>query len=351
MGSDYQSETYLSISDLNENQWNDLVTRSELGSVFHRYEWLRGIESGRDVEPRHVVVSKDGNPMAVFPNFIEPIPKTPFKRLVSIPAGGFCGPVLSKGRRELFDLLFDEIPDVCSGNVIEHRMGAPNLQHAQFGLYLEDRGYSALTQNCRMIVDLEGGWERVKDRMSKSKRKRVEPGDSSRVEVTAEDATERNLRAFYRNYRTLMERVGGRIWSWEYFSALETVADDLDEGSLVTFSMSVDGENHGRLMCLSDPVNERLLAYLSGINASGFEHDVTEVLHGAAMRHAIEAGHRSYDFWMTPCAFDDGMFRRKRELGAEPVPLLEWHKTYAPGRRWLLTQGEQLYARYLNDRL
>ena len=58
-----------SIADRHENQWNTLVSQSDLGSVFHRSGWLRAVERGLDRRVAHLVGRKGSNPVAIFPNF------------------------------------------------------------------------------------------------------------------------------------------------------------------------------------------------------------------------------------------------------------------------------------------
>ena len=77
-------EVHDSILDINKNQWNNLVEQSKLGSFFHRYEWLKAIEDGMGLEPRHIVVTKDESLVGIFPNFIHSIPKIPLRKLFSV---------------------------------------------------------------------------------------------------------------------------------------------------------------------------------------------------------------------------------------------------------------------------
>ena len=45
--SNLKVEIYDSINDINKNQWNNIVEQSNLGSFFHRYDWIKSIEHGR----------------------------------------------------------------------------------------------------------------------------------------------------------------------------------------------------------------------------------------------------------------------------------------------------------------
>jgi predicted N-acyltransferase len=69
-----ETNVYSSIDAVNQNQWDNLVGNSDRGSLFQSYLWLSVLEATLDVEPRHIVVSKDGNPIGVLPNFITNVP-------------------------------------------------------------------------------------------------------------------------------------------------------------------------------------------------------------------------------------------------------------------------------------
>lgn len=150
---EHTSTLHDSIRTVNRNQWNDLVEQSDLGSVFHRYEWLLAIESGVEHIPTHVVVRKNGNPVGIFPNFVTDfdvpsyervlsllpaehipyLPSTsidtlspdvmPLKQLTSI-SPGFGGPVIVSDEMECLDLMFQQIPKTCGHSVISHKIKA-----------------------------------------------------------------------------------------------------------------------------------------------------------------------------------------------------------------------------------
>jgi len=111
-----------SIDEINENQWNNVVAQSGSGTVFHRAGWLRAIETGLDEGPRHVVVRKNDNPVAVCPNFVSSIelPVSPplepaelgFRRLFSLDPG-FGGPLICANRERSLEAIFGTIDQIC----------------------------------------------------------------------------------------------------------------------------------------------------------------------------------------------------------------------------------------------
>ena len=114
-------EVHDSILDINKNQWNNLVEQSKLGSFFHRYEWLKSIEDGMGLEPRHIVVTKDECPIGIFPNFIHSIPKIPLRKLFSVEPG-YGGPVIIGQEKQVLDLMLEKISKICKGNIIFHQV-------------------------------------------------------------------------------------------------------------------------------------------------------------------------------------------------------------------------------------
>jgi len=117
--SEIESRVYDSIDEANRNQWNNLVRQSGKGTVFHRYGWLRAVETGLGKEARHIMVSKGGNPVAVLPNFVDKIElgginpaleraaeRLPMERLVSTDPG-YGGPIAGTDTSECLDILFE----------------------------------------------------------------------------------------------------------------------------------------------------------------------------------------------------------------------------------------------------
>lgn len=69
-----EATTCCSISEQSKNQLNDFVEQSGGGTMFHRYGWLAAVEDGLDSESRHVLVSKEGNPVGFLPNVAADLP-------------------------------------------------------------------------------------------------------------------------------------------------------------------------------------------------------------------------------------------------------------------------------------
>jgi len=47
---------YESVHRVNENWWHKIVGQSERGTVFHSHDWLRTLEGGLAIGPRHAII-------------------------------------------------------------------------------------------------------------------------------------------------------------------------------------------------------------------------------------------------------------------------------------------------------
>lgn len=246
-----------SVTEVNENQWNNVVEQADRGSLFNRYEWLEAVETGFDAEPRHVVVEKKGNPVGFMPNFVRELPlpdsvqeslpvKFPIKlATTSYPLYG--SPVLVSEKDETIDLLFDGLAAVTGPEVISHRITSCDLSYVRYGQYLHDRGYQPQFDKCLFFLDLQDGWETIRDNMEKERRKDLRRAHEQDFRVDMEPLGA-ELRTTYDAYVENLERVGGNVFPFEF---LEALAENFSERVLV-FKAIVDGQEVGRYLHLRD---------------------------------------------------------------------------------------------------
>jgi hypothetical protein len=110
-----------SVHAVGRRDWNGVVERTPRASVFHRFEWLDAVESGLPYAPRHLVVSKDGNVIGLFPNVVRSVPSTPFRRLTSTYPG--CGgPLLPTDTKRALELAVNAAVALCSGQTAIHEI-------------------------------------------------------------------------------------------------------------------------------------------------------------------------------------------------------------------------------------
>ncbi len=340
--------THDSIAELNANQLDNLVEQSDLGSVFQRYGWLRAIENGLDRTPRHVVVYKKDNPVAVFPNYVTPLEGpgstsvrrlAPASRLVST-APGYGGPVITTDESTCLSLLFEELANLPDRSVVYHFIRTNDLAYVRYGKFLARRGYAPVLGNCRFVLDLDDGWEPVLDGMDRSRRRTVRKALESDHEFYELDPTDRNVRETYRLYRGNMERVDGEPVPYEFFDA---VVSGLD-GRAKTFVAEVDGTEVGRYVYLLDEEQSTIHHFFPAIgDESNFEHYPSELLHARTIRWGIENGYAHYDFGGTGSSFAQGTFKQKASFGGRPVPTLQWERGHAPVRWRLYKLARRAY--------
>lgn len=342
---------YDSINEVSENQWNNVVKQSERGSVFHRAGWLRTVEESLGLTPRHFVIEKGGNPIALIPNFVEridlPSSLSPLadrldaKRLTSIEPG-FGGPLFVGSERSNFELMFEHVGWLFGDDdYVNHRVKTVSDGFVRYLRPFADYGYHVRTTTCRFTINLERGWEAIEADMDKSKRSHLADARKNEAMVYEQSLDGNVLGKFYDTYRTAMERVEGTTYPFEFFEQLG--AELADHVKLLT--VEIEGEFAGGRIYLLDESRSTIHAFFRALDDEYFEYYPTELLDEHAMKWGIENGYEEYDLGSTPSDFTDGSFRYKYELGAEPRPILTWEKGYSPVK-WPLYR---LGRRYLGD--
>lgn len=269
-----------SISDINKNQWNNVVKQSELGSFFHRYEWLKTIEEGIGLEPKHIVVLKNKNILGIFPNFIQSIPKTPIRILCSVEPG-FGGPLMETQEKHVLDLMIKKISHICKGNIILHHIRTPDPGYIRYEQYFEKEGYRPILRYCGFEIDLKNKtYEDVKGDMSRSKRQRLDKISKKDIKIKIEEINYENLRDFYEGYVKVMKRVGSGAYPFQFFKSLKNEMQD----EMKIFTAIVDGKKVGRHLYLLDKNRSILYALLLDIDSSNFKYNSSELIHDFALK-------------------------------------------------------------------
>lgn len=327
---------YDSINDLNENQWNDVVNQSELGSVFHRAGWLRAVEEGLGRTARHLVIEKGGNPVALLPNFVEEVDlpssvpsvvnRFGAKRLTSVEPG-FGGPLFMGSERSNFELMFDHIDRLFEGDdLINHRVKTASDEFVRYSRPFAQYGYQLESGICRLLVDLDQGWEAIEANMNKSKRSNLSDARENPATVYERSLDGAALEEFYDTYREAMDRVGGTTYPFAFFERLgEEFAEHVE-----LFTVEIDGEFAGGQLYLLDEGQSTIHCFFQAVDEAFFEYYPSELLDEYGMKWAIERGYGEYDLGSSPPDFTDGSFKYKNELGAYPRPVLSWEKGCSP---------------------
>ncbi len=332
---DLSVEDHQSITEISKNQWNNVVSQSERGTLFNRYEWIRAVERGFDYEPRHIVIKKNGNPIGLLPNFITdlPLPDTvteelpftqPLKQVSSNPTG-FGGPIIVSNENESLDLLFDSLEESVGRDVVTHTVKTYDLDYVRYGQYMENRGYEATFNSCLFFINLQTGWESILDNMHKDRRRAIRKGHEQdyRIDVIPFDD---DLETTYEYYVKNIDRVGGTVFPKAFFESLAELFDD----RLRVFRIVVDDEEIGRYVYLLDDEGATLHNWLSAIpDSSYYQYHPAELLHERAIKWGIDQGYRDYSFGKTGSHFDNTVFRFKEKYGGSVVPLFQMEKGFS----------------------
>ncbi|KAB1185121.1 MULTISPECIES: GNAT family N-acetyltransferase [Haloferax] len=354
--SELRVHVYDSIEAVNEGQWNNVVTQSAQGSVFHRYEWLDAIEKTLPYTPRHVAVTKGDNPIAVFPNFVTDIDlptgaamvenlsfvpnflseaasssrffeEQPLKRLISA-TPGYGGPVVTTDETESLDLMFRALSQVNGRNILFHTIKAKDPEYMRYGKYLSKLGYEPKLTDCRFELNLTDDWDEIQRRMDKERRKSLRDAHEADVSVREADLTADELATTHAAYLKNMERVRGHTYPLSFFEAVAAGLPD----RMKIFVAEVGDEEIGRYVHFLDDEQETIIYYFSAIpDVSKLDYYPAELLHEYAIKWGMDNGYRYYDFGSTGSTYTDGIFKAKEKYGGRPIPTLQWDKGESPG--------------------
>ncbi|WIV68614.1 GNAT family N-acetyltransferase [Natrialbaceae archaeon AArc-T1-2] len=325
------------VSHANRNQWNNVVEQADLGCVYHRYEWLRAVEEGTDHEPSHLLVSKKGNPVALFPNFVTDLGR--IKRLSSI-RPGYGGPITMTNEEETLELLLDAVGESCRGTVLYNELRTYDQNYVRYHHLLESKGYRPTILSCRFTLDLTRGWDALFAEMDSERRRGIRRGHDSDFEVVEERLTEAACLSFYEEYETVAERVGLPTLPRSFFRELPRLED-----RLALFTLRVDGEARGQYLYLLDEEQSTLQHLFTGVTEDHFEYHAPELLHEHAIKWGIDEGYETYELRGSPPDFRNGVFRFKEYFGAETIPLVVYERGRPAPALSVLNVGRSLSRR------
>lgn len=326
--------THDSIEQVNRNQWNDVVENAELGSLFHRYQWLEACENALDVDPLHLVLSKNGTPVGVFPNFVAPVDLpdglsaldhlSPKQVISSRP--GFGGPILLSSRDEGFELLLDTLAEHSSRSTLFHCIRMSKVSCIQYGKRLERRGYEPKLSVCRFVLDIDQCEEDVYANMDSDKRRSLRRAHENDAEVRIEKPTKDNLSDTYDAYVQNTVRAGGDALPHSFFEELANGLSDC----VRLFSVVADGREVGRSVVLLDEQESMLhQQYLAIPDESCYKYYPTALLVERSIEWGQANGYETVDLGPTDADFSVGTFRHKKQFGCNAIPLIVWERGFS----------------------
>lgn len=336
--STYAIDVVDSVEEISGDQWNGVVERADLGSVYHRHEWLRAAERTFEREPNHLVAYKDSNLIGLFPAFVEEIDGTPWRRLKSIHQW-YSGPLVTTDEAEVLERFVETIPDI-GDDVVTHVIRTDDPGYVQYHHFLSEAGYEPSIEDCNVVVDLTVGWDRILSNMRSDRRRGIRKGNEQAFEIHDEPIIEETIVEFYDGYRSLLEQRDGDPLPRSFVSELMAMSDRLK-----LFSLEVEGTHVGAHLNVLDDERDSFISFLSAVQPAHYEYHPTELLDEHSMKWAIENGYERYDLGMAPADAEDGLFRYKMSLGGSVVPLIDWERGTCPVRWPLLETARTIHRR------
>lgn len=335
-----RAEVHSGLSDIDENQLEQVVRSSIGGSVFHHYDWLKTVQHGFDVEPRHVTLNDVENDtlIGIFPNFLSSIKYTTFTELGDPPVG-FSGPILTTLREEYLNLLFDEIDRAHDGNATHHSITVPNPGYVRYASYLDDRRYRQVLRDCRFALDVTDEWVDIYDSMTRQRQSDLDRAREQEFRIENPTLNESTVREFYYDYEEAMREIGAATLPYAFFRSMAEFMPDKVE----LFRAYVDDRRVGSHLLLLDEYQSSVMYYFTSIHPDDYEYKPAILLHEHGIKWAKDNGFETYDLGSTSAHFDDGLFQYKQQYGATIVPALSWERPLSQAKYAFFRIGRRLY--------
>jgi predicted N-acyltransferase len=295
-----------------------------LGSFFHRYEWLNAVEYGIGLKAKHIIISKNDNPIGIFPNFIIGIRKTPLHKLISI-TPGFGGPIVTTNEKEVMELILKTVSKLCRKDIISHQISTLSNSYIRYGQFFEKNGYKSNLSGCRFVVHLSKPYEKIYSNMSSARRRALNKIANKNFDIKVEDISNIDLDKFYISYKEVMKRVDGGMLPFSFFTWLKNEVNE----RIKIFSANIEGRQVGSILCFLDEEQSSIHYFFSAIEEINFKYYPSELLHDFVIRWGKEHNYETYDFGATGSDFYDSLFKFKEEFGGKVVPIIFWEKFYS----------------------
>jgi len=312
-----------SIEHIDDRQWNNLIERSSLGTIFHRTEWLMALEKGWGLEARHFIAYSNNNIVAIFPNFLKQIRNNPLKRLISLPTG-YGGPIIPSNWEVIFDSFLNRSAKICRGRTISHVISFPSSGYVGYWGMLRSKGYDPIYR-CNFYHDLSKGIEYNYMNLNKSKKK-VLKNYYGKYTYEVENLNNENLGLFYGSYQKLMNELKANIYPFEFFEALIEYCQDI----VLLITQYSDGIYVGGKLIVVDNKNNTLHSFLSGVEKKQLIEHSSFLLIWNALEWGIENKFDLYDLGPSLDDFRNGIFKFKNEIGGEIEPNISWERSFYP---------------------
>jgi len=331
---DLETEIHWSISDVNSNSWDHIVNQSDVGGIYNTSDWLRVVEETHNVEGRHILVKKKGNPVAIFPNFKTKMRlpysikgKVPDNRLIPYELAsinvGYGGPIIQSDETDSFREIMEAVDTVLDWHTISHYIRPPNHDYVRYTELFDEYDYSPNLSRCRFEVSLNQAYGDIFNRMDKSRRRNLRNGYKNDPVTQNEKITKETINEFYDDYLEVMSRVGGEPKQKLFFERMNELCGD----QMKIVKAIVDGETVGRHLYLLDHDRGTIHHEISGVPKKYFEYNSSELIHEHVIQWGIIKGFDTFDFGPTPSDYRDGLFKYKEKYGGKIRPIITWEKS------------------------
>lgn len=189
----------------NEDEWNELLARSDNATIYHTPEWKQFLEKTFNYKPRYLFAKDDvGDLVGMLPLF-EVRSKLTGNRLSSVPFSHSCGII---GQDEVRDLLIKEGIELHT-----------SLNNGYFEIRdnIKMEGFSHKNSFSTHILDLSFNIDEVWKKLDKSS-VRWAVNKSKKIGLNAESSTNKeDLLQFYELNCTTKKDIGVPCHPWNFF--------------------------------------------------------------------------------------------------------------------------------------
>lgn len=335
------AEVIDSIEEVECEKWNNFLEQTRFSDIFHTHEWLRALEEGADLVPRHILVTKSGGVLGCMPNFIERIRPTHFKRLSSL-RPGHGGPVILSHEKKVLDAMMEEVDELCGGflsrRVFSHRIFSSNTDYLRYVHYLKDRGYSLRVDYSVLRFDLSLGWDDILEGMDKTRRYNMKKEPDEGIKIYDDEIEDKIIPEFSNTYRTVLKRVGGIIYPQKLYRKIGTIMGDKAR----IFMAKKNNVFCGGWIGLLDYKTDTLRLVFGGVLKEFFKYNLPELMMRYVIKWGIKKGFKYLDYGGMKSDFNDGLFKFKDHFGGEILPFLHWEKGHTTIPWNILEKGYNL---------
>lgn len=335
-----QTEIKKTIEDVNENQWNNIVKQSKIGSVFHRVGWLKSLEKGLDLNPFHVIVKKKKNPVGIFPNFSEKVTKTPFERLMSVNLGS-GGPVIVSDEEKVFEEMLEKSRDICKeNNFVNHKIKVSDVEYVRYGNLFFQNKYHSHLRNCEFELALNGKYKELKKNFSKDLRYNLRKVEREKFEIE-KIKYDSNTSVFFDLYKKVMiDRLDVKPLSRSFFISL---ANNFCRKVELFIAKDIEKEkNVGVFFLIKDEKKSILHHFFGAVLNEYLSEHITDLLHEKVIRWAFDNDYKTYNLGGNPSSFKHSLFKYKSQWG-KLSPNFIWEKDFSTLRGKLFKFSKKIY--------